>query len=212
MLRSMTAAVLAFAVVASIGSAAHARTNSGLYSVVTHYCGDRVCPVAPAVKVAKVRHAKPFKRIAKAEPAKPIETAEPEISFRAGVASVAAAAEQYAGKTPTVAELKAWARELGLGTWRHGLRVYCALGVNKVLAEVGMKGTGSALAASFQHWGSRTFNPQAGDVAVVGGHHVAVVVGRSAGAVEVVSFNDSGHRILRRTYPLRGVQYRTASL
>ena len=135
-----------------------------------------------------------------------------EFNFRAGNSSIAAVAERYAGQLPDVAELKSWARETGVGAWRWGRRLYCALGVNKVLSDLGMKGTASAAVSSFYRWGSRTLNPQPGDVAIVGAQHVAIVVGRSAGGVDVVSFNDAGHRVLRRTYPLRGIQYRSASL
>jgi hypothetical protein len=131
-------------------------------------------------------------------------------SLGIGLSSVAAVAERYVGTVPTVAELKGWARETGIGVWRHGQRAYCALGANMVLAKAGVAGSGSYTASSFHRWGVRTHDPQAGDIAVVGNHHVAVVVGRTGSGVLVVSFNDYGHAVLKREYPLRGIDYRTA--
>lgn len=133
---------------------------------------------------------------------------EPVVFF-GGASSAAEIAKRYIGHKPSVTELKGWARETGIGAWRWGVRVYCALGVNKVLADAGIRGSGSALAASFRAWGERTNNPRPGDIAIPHRNHVAVVVGRSGDTVTVVSFNDSGHQILRREYPLRGVIYRT---
>jgi hypothetical protein len=57
-------------------------------------------------------------------------------------------------------------------------RLICAINVNAALAERGIKGTGSALAHSFDHWGVRIAQPVPGAVAVTdrrGGGHVAYV-------------------------------------
>jgi hypothetical protein len=54
----------------------------------------------------------------------------------------------------------------------------CALNLNAALAERGIKGTGSALAHSFDHWGIRVAYPVPGAVAVTdrdGGGHVALI-------------------------------------
>ena len=54
----------------------------------------------------------------------------------------------------------------------------CALNVNAALAERGIKGTGSALAMSFMHWGHSAGGPVPGAVIVShrrGGGHVAIV-------------------------------------
>jgi hypothetical protein len=56
-------------------------------------------------------------------------------------------------------------------------RLVCALNVNAALAARGIRGTGSASAASFKTWG-RGSGPVPGAVAVFtrrGGHHVAIV-------------------------------------
>jgi hypothetical protein len=57
-------------------------------------------------------------------------------------------------------------------------RLICALNVNAALAERGIRGTGSALAHSFDSWGVRIPWPVPGAVAVTdrrGGGHVAIV-------------------------------------
>ena len=56
-------------------------------------------------------------------------------------------------------------------------RLVCAINVNAELAQRGIRGTGSALAKSFLHWGSAS-RPVAGAVGVYGrkgGGHVAIV-------------------------------------
>lgn len=57
-------------------------------------------------------------------------------------------------------------------------RLICAINVNSALAERGIRGTGSALAHSFDHWGIRVAGPVVGAVAVTdrrGGGHVAII-------------------------------------
>jgi hypothetical protein len=58
-------------------------------------------------------------------------------------------------------------------------RLICARNINAELAARGIRGTGSAMAKSFLHWG-RPSSGQVGDVAVFnrrGGGHVAIVAG-----------------------------------
>lgn len=57
-------------------------------------------------------------------------------------------------------------------------RLICAINVGAALAERGIKGTGSALAHSYDRWGVRVAQPVPGAVAVTdrrGGGHVAIV-------------------------------------
>lgn len=212
MQRSLIAAALALAFMASATPAVASKANAS--SVVTEFCGDRygkcfdAADAAAAKPVVRKRaHAKNNGTTGAKAAVAPV--AEP--TFRAGTEAVAAAAERYVGGAPSVNDLKEWARETGIGVWRFGQRLYCALGVNKALADAGIPGTASGLARSFRQWGKPTKFPQRGDIAVVGAHHVAVVVGRTAAGVEVVSFNDARHEVRRVIYPLRGVQYRAAA-
>lgn len=74
-------------------------------------------------------------------------------------------------------------------------RLICAINVNSALAERGIKGTGSALAHSFDRWGHAS-PPVPGAVAVSdrrGGGHVAIV-SRVAGSRVFVWNATGGHR------------------
>jgi hypothetical protein len=215
-------AVVAIALACMIATPAFARhqQRQDASRQVTQFCGDRVCGYIDTAADRHVAgaHARAT-REARRHPSDigvrrasiaPAEQSIPE--FRAGNSAIAAAAERYVGSAPSVAQLRSWAHETGIGSWSWGQHVFCALGVNKVLNDVGIRGSGSFKASSFRHWGQHTYDPQPGDIAVVGSYHVAIVVARTPSSVMVVSFNDSGHAIRRVEYPLRGVQYRTASL
>ena len=76
-----------------------------------------------------------------------------------------------------------------------GGRLVCALNVNAALAERGIKGTGSALAKSFLHWGRSAGGPVPGAVIVSsrrGGGHVAIVSRVVDG--QVYAWNATGGR------------------
>lgn len=92
--------------------------------------------------------------------------------------NLAAIAQRYIGGNPT-----GWAR------------VWCAQFLNAfVLPAAGYKGSGSATAASFRHWGVPA-SPQPGAIAVVGHHHVTVALRINGdGTFEGVGGNQ-GHRV-----------------
>ena len=216
-----TTAILAAAIIATAMTTADAKPRKHRsQEIIT--CNDRGCSdwaarrvVAErvAVKAKKYSQRSYRSRVARV-PARAVDAGgSPAVSQTSdgGNRSVVAVAERYVDTLPSVVQLKQWARETGIGTWRFGRRVYCALGANYVLARAGIKGTGSALARSFYSWGRKTNDPRPGDIAVVRRNHVAVVVDRTAHSVIAVSFNDYQHRILRRTYSLHGPQFRTAS-
>lgn len=74
-----------------------------------------------------------------------------------------------------------------------GGRLICAVNVGIALAERGIKGTGSALALSYLHWGRSAGGPVPGAVIVSarrGGGHVAIV-SRVEGGV-VYAWNATG--------------------
>jgi hypothetical protein len=90
-------------------------------------------------------------------------------------------------------------------------RLTCALNVNAALAERGIKGTGSALAHSFDSWGIRVPGPVVGAVAVTdrrGGGHVAIVARVEGGRVWV--FNPGRRGWSEREYTSRHARYRVA--
>lgn len=103
-----------------------------------------------------------------------------------------------------VAEARRW---IGARAYQLGVRptLWCAAAVNKWLANIGHRGTGSDLAASFASYGRRISEPQVGAIAVMSrgrrGGHVGVVVGvTKAGGVIVISGNH-GNRVAQSVYP-----------
>lgn len=92
-------------------------------------------------------------------------------------------------------------------------RLVCAVNVNSALAERGIKGTGSALAHSFDRWG-RSSGPQVGAVAVTdrrGGGHVAIVSRVEGGRVWVWNATGGRHGWHEIEYTNRHARYRVAS-
>lgn len=90
-------------------------------------------------------------------------------------------------------------------------RLICARNVNSALAERGIRGTGSALAKSFLHWG-RASAPVPGAVAVSsrrGGGHVAIVKEvRSDGTVIVWNPSPRGRGWQEAVYRHRAISFR----
>jgi hypothetical protein len=89
-------------------------------------------------------------------------------------------------------------------------RLTCALNVGAALAERGIRGTGSALALSYLHWGRSAGGPVPGAVIVSsrrGGGHVAIVSRVQNGVT--YAWNSSGRGGWREiAYPLRVLDYR----
>lgn len=83
-------------------------------------------------------------------------------------------------------------------------RLICAVNVGAALAERGIKGTGSALAMSYLHWGRSAGGPVPGAVIVSsrrGGGHVAIVSRVSNGVV--YAWNATGGQSGWREIPYR---------
>jgi uncharacterized protein (TIGR02594 family) len=100
---------------------------------------------------------------------------------------VVAAAERYRGTNPT--------------GWSHQ---WCAAFANLVLERTGHRGSGSAAARSFAHYGSPAPGPVPGAI-IVFPHHVGFVIGVAGpGRVRVVSGNH-GHRVGDGIYSTRSV-------
>lgn len=76
--------------------------------------------------------------------------------------------------------------------------------MNYVLEHTGHRGTGSDMAASFAHYGTRISGPQVGAIAVMsrrGGGHVGVVSGVDAAGNPLVISGNHGHRVAEAVYP-----------
>lgn len=122
-------------------------------------------------------------------------------------AQLAAPIYSYGAPSPSVAySISRPARYIGG-------RLICAINVNAALAERGIRGTGSAVAHSFDHWGIRVASPVPGAVAVTdrrGGGHVALI-SRVEGS-RVFAWNPSprGQGWREVEYTHRHARYRVA--
>jgi len=108
-----------------------------------------------------------------------------------------------------------WLREAGkwMGARAHQIglprRLWCADFANKVLASVGLSGTGSRSARSFAGYGQRVTGPQVGAIAVLSrgkrGGHVGFVVGTDRRGNPVIVSGNHGRRVAEAVYPRRRV-------
>lgn len=106
-----------------------------------------------------------------------------------------------------LAEASKW---INAGPRALGVRLdlWCAAAVNKILANIGLPGTGSDAAASFDDYGRRLAAPKPGAIAVgrryhrgrlVGGH-VGIVQAVEGNRVILISPNGAGNRVRLQTY------------
>jgi uncharacterized protein (TIGR02594 family) len=98
-----------------------------------------------------------------------------------GGSSLIADARRYLGTNPT-----------------SRASLWCARFMNKVLEETGHRGTGSDLAASFAHYGTRVSGPQVGAIAVMGrrgGGHVGIITGVDAQGNPIMISGNNGNRV-----------------
>src|SRR3954453_7117984 len=84
----------------------------------------------------------------------------------------------------------------GNPTRRGGL--WCARFMNMVLQHTGHQGTGSDMASSFAHYGTRVSGPQVGAIAVMGrrgGGHVGLITGIDAQGNPIMISGNNGNRV-----------------
>jgi uncharacterized protein (TIGR02594 family) len=76
--------------------------------------------------------------------------------------------------------------------------LWCARFMNMVLEKTGHQGTGSDLAASFAHYGTRVSGPEVGAIAVMGrrgGGHVGIITGIDAQGNPIMISGNNGNRV-----------------
>jgi uncharacterized protein (TIGR02594 family) len=76
--------------------------------------------------------------------------------------------------------------------------LWCARFMNMVLEKTGHSGTGSDVAASFAHYGTRVSGPQVGAIAVMGrrgGGHVGIITGVDAQGNPIMISGNNGNRV-----------------
>jgi uncharacterized protein (TIGR02594 family) len=178
------AAVLALAIVPMLATAAHATSHHRIHHVARHAGHLSAAHSVRHRRFAGVRH-RHLDHLARVPSA-----AGAGARLVAGAkhsSDVVATAERYRGTNPT-----------------GRARQWCATFANMVLERTGHRGSGSAAARSFAHYGSPAPGPVPGAI-VVFPHHVGFVVGvEGPGRVRVVSGNH-GHRVGEGVYSTRGV-------
>ena len=77
--------------------------------------------------------------------------------------------------------------------------LWCARFMNMVLQHTGHRGTGSDMANSFAHYGTRVSGPQVGAIAVMsrgrGGGHVGIITGVDAKGNPIMISGNNGNRV-----------------
>jgi uncharacterized protein (TIGR02594 family) len=77
--------------------------------------------------------------------------------------------------------------------------LWCARFMNMVLQHTGHRGTGSDMANSFAHYGTRVSGPQVGAIAVMtrgrGGGHVGIITGVDASGNPIMISGNNGNRV-----------------
>ena len=122
-----------------------------------------------------------------------------QASYQAGAAANAntgsmATGGGFGGGSGLVSEAR---RYLGGNPTGRG-RLWCARFMNMVLQHTGHQGTGSDMASSFSHYGTRVSGPQVGAIAVMGrrgGGHVGIITGVDAQGNPIMISGNNGNRV-----------------
>lgn len=163
---------------------------------------DRHGPQTGASSQAFVTVERPAKAKRHASRQKPSKIARVVKRPRAGVqVATADASGGYGVGSGLVAEARRYLG--GNPTGRSSL--WCADFMNLVLERTGLKGTGSRLARSFEHYGRRVSGPVVGAIAVMTrgrrGGHVGVVSGVDANGNPIIVSGNHNRRVAEAIYP-----------
>ncbi|MGY4511587.1 TIGR02594 family protein [Bradyrhizobium sp. USDA 3650] len=112
-----------------------------------------------------------------------------------GMANSAASSGGFGGGSGLVSEARRYVG--GNPTGRGSL--WCARFMNMVLEKTGHRGTGSDMANSFAHYGTRVSGPQVGAIAVMSrggrGGHVGIITGIDAQGNPIMISGNNGNRV-----------------
>ncbi|MBR0969281.1 MULTISPECIES: TIGR02594 family protein [Bradyrhizobium] len=112
-----------------------------------------------------------------------------------GMASNAMSSGSFGGGSGLVSEARRYVG--GNPTGRGSL--WCARFMNMVLEKTGHHGTGSDMANSFAHYGTRVSGPQVGAIAVMSrggrGGHVGIITGIDAQGNPIMISGNNGNRV-----------------
>lgn len=117
------------------------------------------------------------------------------MSASGGMASEATSSGGFGGGSGLVSEARRYVG--GNPTGRGSL--WCARFMNMVLEKTGHRGTGSDMANSFAHYGTRVSGPQVGAIAVMSrgrrGGHVGIITGIDAQGNPIMISGNNGNRV-----------------
>ncbi|EJN13317.1 TIGR02594 family protein [Bradyrhizobium sp. YR681] len=112
-----------------------------------------------------------------------------------GNASSTAMSSGFGGGSGLVSEAR---RYVGSNPTGRG-SLWCARFMNMVLEKTGHRGTGSDMANSFAHYGTRVSGPQVGAIAVMSrggrGGHVGIITGIDAQGNPIMISGNNGNRV-----------------
>ena len=112
-----------------------------------------------------------------------------------GMANSSMSSGGFGGGSGLVSEARRYVG--GNPTGRGSL--WCARFMNMVLEKTGHRGTGSDMANSFAHYGTRVSGPQVGAIAVMSrgrrGGHVGIITGVDAKGNPIMISGNSGNRV-----------------
>ncbi|MGY8681141.1 TIGR02594 family protein [Bradyrhizobium sp. UFLA05-153] len=109
-------------------------------------------------------------------------------------ANTSGMAGDFGGGSGLVSEAR---RYLGGNPTGRG-SLWCARFMNMVLEHTGHKGSGSDMASSFAHYGTRVSGPQVGAIAVMSrgrGGHVGIITGIDAKGNPIMISGNNGNRV-----------------
>jgi uncharacterized protein (TIGR02594 family) len=110
----------------------------------------------------------------------------------------APAANRFASSSYGSSDLVTEARRYLGGNPTGRSSLWCARFMNLVLQRSGHRGTGSDLASSFAHYGTRVSGPQVGAIAVMGrrgGGHVGIITGIDASGNPIMISGNNRNRV-----------------
>jgi len=187
--RCVVALAFFFAVIAAFVSPASARPHH-------RHSAERHAYVHHASRYHHYRHhsrSSNFERSAAALQAS--EFANTQASYDPNANAGAGISAGFGGGTGLVSEAR---RYIGGNPTGRG-SLWCARFMNMVLQKTGHQGTGSDMANSFAHYGTRVSGPQVGAIAVMSrggrGGHVGIITGIDAQGNPIMISGNNGNRV-----------------
>lgn len=186
--RCVVALAIVFAAVAAFVSPASARPHH-------RHSAERHAYVHHARHHDYRHHASSSSFERSAEQLRASEFANTQASYDPEANAGAGMSGGFGGGSGLVSEAR---RYLGGNPTGRG-SLWCARFMNMVLQKTGHQGTGSDMASSFAHYGTRVSGPQVGAIAVMSrgrrGGHVGIITGIDAQGNPIMISGNNGNRV-----------------